>query len=116
MTSPASIRSSTMSSAPPAQTTDGATSAPSTFAGRLRLIGPGIVLALASVGASDMITTMNSGAQYVLVRVWVFTVGVLLIFVLSEAVARLHMSGDCSLLSHLTRFGGRTFPVPDLNA
>ena len=100
-----------MSSAPPAQTTDGTASAPSTFAGRLRLIGPGIVLALASVGASDMITTMNSGAEYGLALVWVFTVGVILKFVLSEAVARLQMSGDRSLLSHLTGFGGRTFPV-----
>ena len=100
-----------MSSAPTPQTTVGAASAPSTFAGRLRLIGPGIVLALASVGASDMITTMNSGAEYGLALIWVFTVGIVLKFVLSEAVARLQMSGDRSLLSHLTRFGGRTFPA-----
>lgn len=93
------------------QTIDTTTSAPGSFAGRLRLVGPGIVLALASVGASDMITTMNSGAEYGLALIWVFTVGILLKFVLSEAVSRLQMSGDRSLLSHLTSFGGRAFPT-----
>lgn len=58
-----------------------------------------------------MITTMNSGAEYGLALIWVFTVGIVLKFVLSEAVSRLQMSGDRSLISHLTRFGGRTFPV-----
>ena len=91
--------------------TKNAASAPKSLTGRLRLIGPGIVLALASVGASDMITTMNSGAEYGLALIWVFTVGIILKFVLSEAVARLQMSGDRSLLSHLTGFGGRTFPA-----
>ncbi|RBP64918.1 Mn2+/Fe2+ NRAMP family transporter [Brevibacterium sanguinis] len=85
--------------------------APRTFGGRLRLIGPGIVLALASVGASDMITTMNSGAEFGLGLIWVFTLGILLKFVLSEAVARLQMSGDKSLQSHLSGFGGRLFPT-----
>ncbi|GAA1948160.1 Nramp family divalent metal transporter [Brevibacterium antiquum] len=99
-------------SAETTQTTQGsATSAPGSLAGRLRLIGPGIVLALASVGASDMITTMNSGAEYGLALIWVFTVGIILKFVLSEAVSRLQMSGDRSLQSHLTSFGGRLFPA-----
>ncbi|MDN6529863.1 MAG: Nramp family divalent metal transporter, partial [Brevibacterium sp.] len=93
------------------QTKGATTSAPGSLTGRLRLIGPGIVLALASVGASDMITTMNSGAEYGLALVWVFTVGIILKFVLSEAVSRLQMSGDRSLLSHLTTFGGRLFPA-----
>lgn len=92
------------------QTKGATTSAPATLTGRLRLIGPGIVLALASVGASDMITTMNSGAEYGLALIWVFTVGIILKFVLSEAVSRLQMSDDRSLQSHLTSFGGRLFP------
>ncbi|MGO2034970.1 MAG: Nramp family divalent metal transporter [Brevibacterium sp.] len=100
-----------MSAPSPSQTTATTASAPGTLTGRLRLIGPGIVLALASVGASDMITTMNSGAEYGLALIWVFTVGIILKFVLSEAVSRLQMSGDRSLLSHLTSFGGRTFPA-----
>ncbi|GAA1856547.1 Nramp family divalent metal transporter [Brevibacterium marinum] len=100
-----------MSAETTSQTNPGSTSAPSSLTGRLRLIGPGVVLALASVGASDMITTMNSGAEYGLALIWVFTVGIILKFVLSEAVSRLQMSGDRSLLSHLTSFGGRTFPA-----
>lgn len=96
---------------PPSTTEPATASAPVNLTARLRLIGPGIVLALASVGASDMITTMNSGAEYGLALIWVFTVGIALKFVLSEAVSRLQMSGDRSLLSHLTRFGGRLFPA-----
>ena len=87
------------------------TTAPRTTTGRLRMIGPGIVLALASVGASDMITTLNSGAEYGLALIWVFTVGIILKFVLSEAVARLQMTGDRSLMQHMTAFGGPVFPA-----
>lgn len=50
-----------MSTAPEAASAhepDEAQQAPRTFGGRLRLIGPGIVLALSSVGASGLITTM----------------------------------------------------------
>lgn len=101
-----------MSTAPaPSSDPQGALEAPRTTRGRLLLIGPGIVLALSSVGASDMITTMNSGAEHGLALIWVFTVGVLLKFVLSDAVARLQMSGDRSLMSHMTAFGGRLFPA-----
>lgn len=87
-------------------------STPPTTAGRaLRLIGPGIVLALASVGASDMVTTLNSGARYGLSLIWVFIVGLVLKYALNEAIARLQLSGDRSFLSHLTEVGGRTFPA-----
>ena len=59
-----------------------------------------------------MITTMNSGAEYGLALIWVFTVGILLKFVLSEAVSRLQMSGDRSLLSHLTSSARRGCSPP----
>lgn len=84
---------------------------PATAARALRMIGPGIVLALASVGASDMVTTLNSGAQYGMALVWVFVVGLILKYALNESIARLQLSGDKSFLSHLTQFGGRTFPA-----
>lgn len=84
---------------------------PSSWPRALRMIGPGIVLALASVGASDMVTTLNSGAQYGLALVWVFVVGLILKYALNEAAARLQLSGDRSFFSHLTAVGGRTFPA-----
>lgn len=84
---------------------------PATWARALRLIGPGIVLALASVGASDMVTTLNSGAQYGMALAWVFVVGLVLKYALNESIARLQLSGDRSFLSHLTQVGGRTFPA-----
>ncbi|MEL4358914.1 MULTISPECIES: Nramp family divalent metal transporter [unclassified Luteococcus] len=87
------------------------TLAPTRWSQALRMIGPGVVLALASVGASDMVTTLNSGAQYGLSLAWVFVVGLVLKYALNESIARLQLTGDKSFLSHLTQFGGRTFPV-----
>lgn len=84
---------------------------PASRRGHLRMLGPGIVLALASVGASDMVTTLNSGAEYGLALIWVFVVGLLLKYALSEAIARLQLSADRSFLSHATDVGGRLFPV-----
>ena len=85
--------------------------APTRWTGYVRMLGPGIVLALASVGASDMVTTLNSGAQFGLALVWVFVVGLLLKYGLSEAIARLQLTADRSFLSHATDAGGRLFPV-----
>ena len=75
------------------------------------MIGPGIVLALASVGASDMVTTLNSGAEYGMALAWVFVVGLVLKYALNESIARLQLGSDRSFLSRLTDVGGRTFPV-----
>ncbi|HLS34566.1 MAG TPA: Nramp family divalent metal transporter, partial [Brevibacterium sp.] len=85
--------------------------APRTWAGHLRLLGPGVVLALASVGASDMVTTLNSGAEYGLALIWVFTLGLVLKYGLSEAITRLQLTADRSFLSHITDVGGRLFPA-----
>ncbi|AMD86692.1 hypothetical protein AXF14_02610 [Actinomyces radicidentis] len=84
---------------------------PSTWTRALGQIGPGIVLALASVGASDMVTTLNSGAQYGMALAWVFVVGLVIKYAVNDAVARLQLSDDRSFSSHLTDAGGRTFPV-----
>lgn len=84
---------------------------PSTWTRALGQIGPGIVLALASVGASDMVTTLNSGAQYGMDLAWVFVVGLIIKYAVNDAVARLQLSDDRSFSSHLTDAGGRTFPV-----
>lgn len=85
--------------------------APQRWSGYVRMLGPGIVLALASVGASDMVTTLNSGAEFGLALIWVFAAGLLLKYGLSEAIARLQLTADRSFLSHATDRGGRLFPV-----
>lgn len=84
---------------------------PRSWAARLRFVGPGIVLAMASVGAGDMVTTLNSASQFGLGLVWVFVVGLILKFALSEAIARLQLTSDRTFLSHLTDLGGRFFPA-----
>lgn len=78
---------------------------------RLRYVGPGIVLAMASVGAGDMVTTLNSASQFGLGLAWVFLIGILLKYALSEAVGRLQLTGDRTLMSHMTDVGGRLFPA-----
>lgn len=84
---------------------------PQSWSGRIRMIGPGIVLAMASVGAGDMVTTLNSSSQFGLGLIWVFVVGLILKFGLTEAIARLQLTGNRTFLSHLTDIGGRFLPA-----
>lgn len=88
-----------------------ATEPPRTWTGKIRMIGPGIVLAMASVGAGDMVTTLSSSSQFGLGLIWVFVVGLILKFGLTEAIARLQLTGSRTFLSHLTDLGGRFLPA-----
>ena len=40
------------------------TEAPTTLGKRLKLVGPGLILAAAGAGAGDMITGLESGSRY----------------------------------------------------
>ena len=67
--------------------------APSTCGQRLRLVGPGIVIAVTGVGAGDMISSLVAGASFGTILIWAIAVGALLKFALTEAIGRWHMLG-----------------------
>src|SRR3954465_10599689 len=55
---------------------------------RLKLFGPGLVLAAAGIGAGDIVTASVSGIRFGTGMIWTVVFTVALKYVLTEAVAR----------------------------
>ena len=72
--------------------------APSAWGSRLKLIGPGLVVAATGVGAGDMVTSLTAGTQYGTVLIWVIVVGAILKFTLTEGLGRWYMATKTTIL------------------
>ncbi|MDQ4047618.1 MAG: Nramp family divalent metal transporter [Actinomycetota bacterium] len=77
---------------------------------RLKGLGPGMVLAVTSVGAGDMVTTLNGSSQYGMALTWTVVVGLLIKYALTEAVGRLQLSSRRTLISQMGDIS-RALPV-----
>lgn len=75
---------------------------------RLRHLGPGLVLAAASIGAADMVTSINGAAQFGMGLLWVAALGILVKFVLTEGVGRHFVATGRTVVADL---GARTRPA-----
>jgi Mn2+/Fe2+ NRAMP family transporter len=95
---------------PPAASPAEPAHAPAARRGRLVLLGPGLVLAAASVGAGDMVTSLAGAAGYGMALMWAILVGVVLKYVLTEAVGRLYMATGQTVIASL-RSAARWLPV-----
>jgi Mn2+/Fe2+ NRAMP family transporter len=78
--------------------------------GRFALLGPGLVLAAASVGAGDMVTSLAGAADYGMALMWAIVIGVVLKFALTEAVGRLSMATGQTVIASL-RSAARWLPA-----
>ena len=74
------------------------TEAPTTLGKRLKLVGPGLILAAAGVGAGDMITGLESGSRYGSALLWAVILGALVKFTLTEGVGRWYMSSGQTIV------------------
>ena len=72
--------------------------APSTWGRRLRLVGPGIVIAVTGVGAGDMISSLVAGTNYGTVLIWAIVIGAFLKFALTEGIGRWYMASGETIL------------------
>ncbi|WP_109472307.1 Nramp family divalent metal transporter [Ornithinimicrobium cavernae] len=82
------------------------TAAPaSTLRDRISRYGPGLTLAIGSVGAGDMVTSLNGAEKFGMGLLWAVLVGVLVKYTLTEAVGRLQLGSDRSLMGNLGRAG-----------
>jgi Mn2+/Fe2+ NRAMP family transporter len=72
--------------------------APSTWGQKLRLVGPGIVIAVTGVGAGDMISSLVAGASFGTILIWAIVVGALLKFALTEGIGRWYMASGETIL------------------
>ncbi|MGI8859887.1 MAG: Nramp family divalent metal transporter, partial [Rubrobacteraceae bacterium] len=72
--------------------TGGTERAPRTWGERLRLVGPGIVIAVTGVGAGDMISSLVAGTDFGTVLIWAIVIGAFLKFTLTEGIGRWYMA------------------------
>jgi Mn2+/Fe2+ NRAMP family transporter len=79
------------------QTQEGA-EAPRTFGGRLKYLGPGLVVAATGVGAGDMVSSLSAGTQFGTTLVWVIVLGALLKYVLTEGMGRWYMATGTTII------------------
>ncbi len=61
---------------------------PNTLGGRLKLVGPGIILAVAAIGSGELILTPRAGALYGLSIAWVILVSIVYKLFLTLGLAR----------------------------
>lgn len=79
--------------------------APTTFGGRVRQVGPGLLAAATGVGAGDLVATMVAGARFGTVLLWAAVLGTVLKLALAEGVGRWHLASGTTLLDGWRRLG-----------
>ena len=72
--------------------------APATWGSKLKLIGPGLVVAATGVGAGDMVTSLTAGTQYGTVLIWAIILGAVLKYTLTEGLGRWYMATKTTIL------------------
>ena len=72
--------------------------APSTWGRRLRLIGPGLVVAATGVGAGDMVSSLTAGTEFGTILIWAVILGAVLKFALTEGLGRWYMATRTTIL------------------
>lgn len=68
---------------------------------KLTLFGPGLALAATSVGAGDMVSTLEGAGTAGMGLVWIAAIGVLIKLLLTEASGRLQLTGEMTLMSRI---------------
>src|SRR5919112_3334514 len=81
--------------------------APSTWGQKLRLVGPGIVIAVTGVGAGDMISSLVAGTNFGTVLIWAIVIGAFMKFAVTEGIGRWYMASGETILKgwHMLGWG-----------
>ena len=72
--------------------------APSSWGNRLKLIGPGLVVAATGVGAGDMVSSLTAGTEFGTILIWAVILGAVLKFALTEGLGRWYMATRTTIL------------------
>ena len=87
---------------------------PTSFGGKLRFIGPGLVIAATGVGAGDMVTSLVAGTRFGTVFIWAIVLGALIKFALVEGMGRYYMATGKTIIEgwhSMSRFASGYFVV-----
>jgi Mn2+/Fe2+ NRAMP family transporter len=71
---------------------------PTTLGGKLKLMGPGLVLAAGGVGAGDLVTSLVAGTRFGTTLIWVIVLGALIKLSLVEGLGRWYMATGTTIL------------------
>jgi Mn2+/Fe2+ NRAMP family transporter len=66
---------------------------------RMRMVGPGLVMAATGIGAGDMVNGLNAGTEYGVLLLWAILLGSVLKFPLSEGIGRFYMATRQTLVA-----------------
>ncbi|MBK1786000.1 Nramp family divalent metal transporter [Prauserella cavernicola] len=66
---------------------------------RLRMVGPGLVMAATGIGAGDMVNGLNAGTNYGVLLLWAILLGSVLKYPLSEGIGRFYMATRKTLVA-----------------
>ncbi len=72
--------------------------APSGWGNRLKLVGPGLVVAATGVGAGDMVSSLTAGTEFGTILIWAVILGAALKFALTEGLGRWYMATRTTIL------------------
>ena len=72
--------------------------APSGWGNRLKLVGPGLVVAATGVGAGDMVSSLTAGTEFGTILIWAVILGAALKFALTEGLGRWYMATKTTIL------------------
>lgn len=92
----------------------GAGEAPSALGGRLKIVGPGLIIAATGVGAGDLVTSLVAGTRFGTALIWAIILGALIKFSLVEGMGRWYMSTGTTIIEgwhSLSRWASGYFVV-----
>jgi Mn2+/Fe2+ NRAMP family transporter len=72
--------------------------APRALGERLRIVGPGLVLAATTVGIGDFISNAVAGERYGTTFVWAILLAVVLKYFLTEGLGRWHLASGQTII------------------
>lgn len=87
---------------------------PSNFRGKLKIVGPGLIIAATGVGAGDMVTSLVAGTRFGTVFIWAIILGALIKFSLVEGMGRWYMATGRTIVQgwhSISRFASGYFAV-----
>lgn len=78
---------------------------PTTWRGRLAVVGPGLILAAGGVGAGDLISALTGSARFGMTILWAAVLGVVLKYAIVEGLGRLYMTTGNTILKSVRNVG-----------
>ncbi|MBA3792495.1 MAG: Nramp family divalent metal transporter [Rubrobacter sp.] len=76
----------------------GRVTVPSGLWGRLRIVGPGLVLAATTVGIGDFVANAVAGERFGTTFIWAILLAVVLKFFLTEGLGRYHLASGQTII------------------